>query len=395
MNERLFYVTAHFPYGRGESFIGPEIIDLKKRGIYLTVLPTYLKGEKYYSIEGIKSLKIPLFKFSFFIQFIWCLFKRPKAVFRTFRYIATQPSKFYKNIPVVFKACFLVRSMSIRKEDHIHAHWGSTSSTMALAMAILSGCRWSFTCHRWDIYENNLLALKSSNAEFVRFISKKGLVDGLERGVQEGKAIWLPMGVKMPEGYSIRLYPQSNIVKLACIANLVEVKGHIYLIEAIKHLKQKKIRCKLSVYGDGPLLQGLKKLARDLNVDECITFYGHTQHEIIHSELKSNIDIVVLPSINTADGQHEGVPVCLMEAMSYGIPVISTKTGSIEELLEPKLGLTVPEKDSLALAEKLEELIVDSERYESASLLVSQLITENWNVEKVTEQLDKKFFKRD
>jgi colanic acid/amylovoran biosynthesis glycosyltransferase len=70
-------------------------------------------------------------------------------------------------------------------------------------------------------------------------------------------------------------------------------------------------------------------------------------------------DLLVLPSIDMGGGEHEGVPVSLMEAMAHGIPVLSTRTGSIEELLVPELGATVEDKNADELASAIARMAID------------------------------------
>jgi len=73
------------------------------------------------------------------------------------------------------------------------------------------------------------------------------------------------------------------------------------------------------------------------------------------------VDAVVLPSITTDDNEREGIPVALMEAMAYGIPVVSTRTAGIPELISEGAGLLVGEKEAQELAGAIEKLITDEE----------------------------------
>jgi glycosyltransferase involved in cell wall biosynthesis len=74
---------------------------------------------------------------------------------------------------------------------------------------------------------------------------------------------------------------------------------------------------------------------------------------------QGEIDVVVLPSVDLGGGLHEGIPASLMEAMSHGIPVVSTRTGGIPELLSDDAGVMVPPADHVALADALQRLLTD------------------------------------
>jgi glycosyltransferase involved in cell wall biosynthesis len=89
---------------------------------------------------------------------------------------------------------------------------------------------------------------------------------------------------------------------------------------------------------------------------------------------------MVLPSVDLGNGEHEGVPVSLMEAMSYGVPVLSTNTGSINELLPLEYGFTVPDKDSDALAQWIENVYDNPKLYQEISLTCRNIIEKNWDV---------------
>jgi glycosyltransferase involved in cell wall biosynthesis len=88
---------------------------------------------------------------------------------------------------------------------------------------------------------------------------------------------------------------------------------------------------------------------------------GHISHrELIGLYEGGHIDIVVLPSLTTTDGEHEGIPVALMEAMAHGIPVVSTRSGSIAELVDEDSGVLVPEKSVVELRDALASLLLDA-----------------------------------
>ena len=94
----------------------------------------------------------------------------------------------------------------------------------------------------------------------------------------------------------------------------------------------------------------------------------------------SEIDAVILPSIITSDKEREGIPVALMEAMAYSIPVISTDTGGIFELLADGAGIIVKERDSIALADAIECLIMNSEFAKETAVKGRQRITDVFNL---------------
>lgn len=145
-------------------------------------------------------------------------------------------------------------------------------------------------------------------------------------------------------------------VKLMSIGRLVEKKGHGYALQALARLRadRPELQIQFDVIGDGPLLGPLKELARDLDLIDVVTFHGGLPHDQTLA-LLDQAAIFVLPSVTAEDGDMEGIPVSLMEAMARGLLVVSTFHSGIPELVEDGVtGLLVPERDVAALAGAIE-----------------------------------------
>lgn len=389
---KVAYITASFPYGNGESFFAPEIEELSK-SIDLIVIPLYPRGKKnlnWNPTKNTNTLEKKLMNFSMALSLgkELMLSNRIRLLIKEIWKNKKSKRNFIKNLFVFPKAIWLSYKLKKLNVDHIHAQWGSTTATLAMITHKLSGISWSFTCHRWDIYENNLLELKSNSANFVRFISHKGMNDAIALGVNKTKSHLIPMGVKINEQDIIEAKSINYPLKILCAANLIEVKGHSYLIDAIDILKKENINVQLTLAGNGSLENELKRKTLELNLSESIEFTGHLPNKSIISMYENKeIDLFILPSIDLGNGHHEGVPVSLMEAMSYSIPVISTKTGSIEELLPETTNLTIKEKSSLHLAEKIKELYLNHDFYIDSSKNVFNIIKETRNIELIISEL--------
>jgi glycosyltransferase involved in cell wall biosynthesis len=333
-----------------------------------------------------------LYSLEIFYNFFTFILKNPINFLRVLIHlIINSKLNFHllKNIAVIPKSIWMANIQKEHKVDHVHVHWAGTTASSALISSKITGVNWSLTCHRWDIYENNLLELKSKNAKFVRFISRKGMEDAFKNNVAKENAVILPMGVRINKNI-LQLKISRLTPVILCAANLIEIKGHKYLIEAISILKKEGLNVKLLIAGDGPLKHKLICQTEDLNIAENIEFLGNIEHKTLIKKYENNeVDLFILPSVDLGYGQHEGVPVSLMEAMSYGIPVISTKTGSIEELIDESFNLTVVDKSANNLANKISELITNSEKYDLASRLVYCKIINSWSSEYSARELKK------
>lgn len=163
-----------------------------------------------------------------------------------------------------------------------------------------------------------------------------------------------------------RLEPRSNApVRLITVGRLVEKKGHKYTLQAIAKLRDERpdLPIMLDVVGGGALLETLKEEASDLQIEDRVTFHGALSHS--HTlALLDEATIFILPSVTAEDGDMEGIPVSLMEAMARGLIVISTFHSGIPELVESGVnGFLVPERDVAALASTIEHSVRSAPRW--------------------------------
>jgi len=365
---KIAYITSQSPYGKGETFINDEMITVKyKAG--LSIFPRNPEKEIFH--KEAKNLVdntiwLPLIDLKIIFNFLLFLIIKPqiwRIIINIFKHSRTL-SILMKNLIVLPKGVYISKIISEMKIDHIYAHWGSTPSTIAYIVSQLTGIPWSFTLHRWDIKENNMLKEKAKTAKFVRVISKNGYDEVLKIIGEEykNKCFILHIGVDIPKFTNECKKKDKDSFIIATPANLVEVKGHKYLIEAIGILKQKGYNIKYYLFGDGPLRKDLGKTVDELNLENIIIFKGAIPHnQLLELYANNEVDCVILPSIVTDKGEHEGTPVSLMEAMAFKIPVISTNTGGIPELLDNDAGIIVEQKNSFKLAEAIKLLISDKE----------------------------------
>ncbi|MCA9770078.1 glycosyltransferase [Candidatus Dependentiae bacterium] len=150
---------------------------------------------------------------------------------------------------------------------------------------------------------------------------------------------------------------EDGIIRIISVGRLVEKKGFAYLVNAIWLLVKKYPNIQCTIVGDGPLYSRLDRRIKKFKLTKHITVSGWVTHETL-IELFEQSDIFVLPSVTARDGDKEGIPNTLKEAMAFGLPVISTYHAGIPELIEHHAtGLLVPEKSADVLATAIEWLI--------------------------------------
>jgi glycosyltransferase involved in cell wall biosynthesis len=397
---KIAYITSQTPYGKGEQFILPEILEVIKKGHDVVVIPVRPEKEIALGDEPKEVAKftmhIPLLSLNLILKSFLIFIKHPlrvvEIIFKILRHSGSL-GKILKNLLIIPKGLVVSEILKKRKINHIHAHWASTPSTLAYIASELTGIPWSFTAHRWDIAENNMLREKRKTAKFIRVISKSGYNKILEiiGDKYKDKCVVLHMGVSINK-FSDKKEKSSEKDKDSFVigtpANLVEVKGHKYLIEAIKILVQKGYSIKCYFFGNGPLREELEKNVDKMNLKDIIIFEGNVPHDkLLKLYADNEVDCVVLPSIVTDKGEHEGIPVSLIEAMAHKIPVISTNTGGIPELLEGGAGIIVAQKNSDELAKAIMKLMNDEKLREELGEKGFEKVKKEFNLSKIVEEL--------
>jgi len=177
-------------------------------------------------------------------------------------------------------------------------------------------------------------------------------------GCEEDKIRVHRMGIDPQKfGYIVRRPKADGALRVLSVGRMVEKKGFKFAVEAFGRIVDQYPDATYDIVGDGPERNQLQKAVADFNLAGRIRLLGwKTRKEVI--DLMKAADIFLAPSVTAGDGDSEGIPVVLMEAMAMGLPVISTMHGGIAELVENRRsGFLVPERDVHALAATIDEVI--------------------------------------
>ncbi|EEY8272014.1 colanic acid biosynthesis glycosyltransferase WcaL [Escherichia coli] len=161
------------------------------------------------------------------------------------------------------------------------------------------------------------------------------------------------MGVDMTRFSPRPVKAPATPLEIISVARLTEKKGLHVAIEACRQLKELGVAFRYRILGIGPWERRLRTLIEQYQLEDVVEMPGFKpSHEV--KAMLDDADVFLLPSVTGADGDMEGIPVALMEAMAVGIPVVSTLHSGIPELVEAdKSGWLVPENDARALAQRL------------------------------------------
>jgi colanic acid/amylovoran biosynthesis glycosyltransferase len=276
---------------------------------------------------------------------------------------ATRPSTLIRTLAVFPKSVFLARQLSSEGVGHVHAHFATHPTTMALIISAFSDVTFSFTVHAHDIQvDRSLLHWKVREARFIRSIS-----DFNRRFLEElyaearGKIDVIHVGIE-PEMYADAGEPASGMPRVLCVAAHKPYKGLPVLVEACRMLRDEGVAFRCDVVGHGPMHDELAAMIREAKLEGTLELIGPRPQEEV-AKMMADATLFVLPSIIAPDGQMEGIPVALMEAMASARAVVSTSISGIPELIESGVsGLLVPPGDARAFANAMRSLLEDRGR---------------------------------
>jgi glycosyltransferase involved in cell wall biosynthesis len=253
------------------------------------------------------------------------------------------------------EACVLLRWFQAAGVTHVHAHFGTNSTTVAMLCRSLGGAPYSFTVHgpeEFDRPESLALTEKINRAAFVVAISSFGRSQ-LYRWCDYQQ--WAKIHVvRCGVDEQFLQQPFRAIVDrptLVCVGRLCEQKGQLLLVQAVHQLKVSGIPCHLTLVGDGEMRPQIETLIQQSGLTEQVTITGWASGAAVQ-KFVSDARALVLPSFA------EGLPVVLMEAMALGRPVLSTYVAGIPELVEPEInGWLVPASSVEALVKAMQTIL--------------------------------------
>lgn len=363
-------LAGNFPT-RSQTFVMSHVTGLIDRGMDVMVLAN--KGEPlaWSSLEGYQSfLRNMVFYYAFppskkerivgaCTRLLLALIKRDVKAFSTLNY------RKYGHDAINLKLLYIYAfAKTIPKIGILHCHFGPMGIIGAHLKRAGLVEKLVVTFHGYDL--SRVLSDKLSNpyeavfeeADLILPVSNRwhGVLTRL--GAPSDRMRVHRVGIDVSKFvYKIRNGSQGAL-RILTTARFTEKKGIRYAVEAIAKAKamNPKLRVQYDVIGEGELFDDIKELIAFLGLTSSITLHGAKSHAEVRDFLDET-DVFMLPSVTASDGDQEGIPVALMEAMAAGIPVITTKHSGIPELVEDGVsGYLSPEKDSDKLAESIIKL---------------------------------------
>lgn len=261
---------------------------------------------------------------------------------------------------------------------HLHSHFIHAPTELTYYVSMISGLRYSISAHAKDIYtippadvrtrvnaSALLMTCTRFNHDFLRAIPR----------IHADKIHLVYHGIDLETFRPLRLSPTASstpppaapdpiaasvdLTRFVSIGRLVAKKGYDDILRALRLLKDKGVSFTYDIYGAGRLKAELIGLRDRLGLERHVVFHDVATHPQIIARLREG-GLFLCGSRLDEDGDRDGIPNTIAEAMSMELPVLATRVSGIPELIEDGVnGRLVPEKDPEAFAAAIEELLAD------------------------------------
>ncbi len=375
MSTTVAYLTKRFPR-LSETFILDEILGLEAAGVPLRLYSVADPGEAIVQPD-VAKVKSPI-----------VYLRRGGAIGRTVtaaatlrahaRLLARSPARYARALSRFLRQERQLSALSTFAEGgrlalrleadgarHIHAAFAHGPATLAQVAYLLTGIPYSFAAHAKDLYvsEPDTLAQKAREATFVLTCSGQAASAMTSlAGSGRSKVIVAPHGVDTARFRARGRRGATHVsatagapLKVLAVGRLVAKKGYPVLLESLAALERRGCPVSCSVIGDGPDRTALQEMAGELDVAERLVLLGARTHQQI-ADSYTEAEVFVQASVVLPNGDRDGTPNSLLEAMASGLAVVASDIAGIREAVPPGCGVLVPPGDPMALAGALERL---------------------------------------
>ena len=386
------YVLKGFPR-RSEAFISNEIALLERMGLRLRLFSAF-QGDSARAEPRVQAIASPLTylperneaKDGGFLP--WLIANLPRYLPSHLQVLRTAPRRYLRTLFEALRLSFHCRSgtflwpKKVFYKDflrsgfiacrvtqagdiaHLHAHFCHGSTTMVMFASMLTGLPFSFTAHAKDLYlpklnPGDLLQIKLRRAKFVVTCTGTNK-QYLEEACPDGAPVHtIYHGVDTGRFQPAPRHHQ-GIPEILSVGRFVEKKGFPVLVDACRIVRDHGHRFHCRILGEpDEQIEVVQNLIRRFSLEQYVSILPGVSQDRL-SAVYQTATLFALPCQVVGNGDRDGIPNVLAEAMASAIPVISTAVSGIPELIEHRRnGLLVPPRDAEALAKAMEELMQD------------------------------------
>lgn len=382
MPERVIYVVRSWPR-LSQTFIVNEVLAVERAGLELAIFSLVHSGEPLVQPQvaavraGVDYLEDatargPAHRVVPVLTLLAC---SPLRFLRTLLFALTHPGLAAGYGECSTMRCFThaveitvaVRRMRATGDrvEHLHAHFAHDPALVGMLAARLASLRFSFTAHARDLLQIPPRSLTARAADAVAVVTcceanagyiASAVPDGARPPVEV-----IHHGIELDRFHPAAPAPDGGraVPTITSIGRLVEKKGYADLLQALARVADQGASFRCEIYGEGPWQERLVELRNDLGLQDRVRFMGARDSDQIVGVLQAT-DLFALTPRMTDDGDRDGIPNVLVEAMACGVPVVTTAAGGVPELVRDGVnGLLSQPGDVIGVADALTRLLRD------------------------------------
>ncbi len=390
----IAYLFTTFPKNT-ETFLQREIIAMRAHGVQLRLYSLWGGGGWF------RGLQVARFNKWRLLTLFWMIpveaSRRPAVLPQLLHGLFTRrpPSwlNCWENLLGAGFACIYAREFRRNPATLIHAAWGGAPATAAWLLWRLDGHRFTAGAHAYDIYEHGgdwWLDEKLAHARLVHTSTLMGCGALVARGIAADKVVCIRRGLD-------RILPLKTLrasrepLHLIAVARLVPKKGLDHQLRIYAALKKARVAFEARIVGDGPLRAELERLAGHLGIAAQVTFTGHLAQHDVWNQL-AWADVLLHTGVIAANGDRDGLPNVIPEAMSVGVMIVtSPAAATTEAVTDGVTGYVVAAEKPADWIEPLRRLAEDDVSAERIRAAARTWVEENFDAHKNAERLLRHF----
>ena len=397
MNKKgtIIYLFTTFPV-LTETFLQREMRALREKGLDFEVYSLW-GGSK--TFEGLTVHCFPKWKL---ISLIWYfplfLVKKPRALLKTVALL------FNRKMPSLLNGgetliglCFgIIYATHFRKTKPrlFHAAWATMPATAAQLLSKLTTIPYSTGAHAYDIFENGgdwLLPEKKKEAQFIQTSTEFVARHLRQQGTNSEKIVVIRRGLHPIPKFKPMRSPRKPL-RLLSVGRLIEKKGYFRQLEIYKAMQTRGIVFQARIVGDGRLYQSLISQLSHLKLEGYVTLLGAIAYRDVVQEYNW-ADLFIYTGTIAANGDRDGLPNVIPEAMAIGVPVIASKSAGVcEALCDGRTGVLINEDESTGTwVEAIRRLAESDECYQRFRTKARKWVEQNFNTPNNVEALYQRF----
>ncbi len=396
---RIAYLLWRYPY-RTETFIQREVQALRGAGVAVEVFalepdvppvphdPASPSGSVVYFgpedvAAGRAAIRRHLMRRPWTVVCLWCFVVAQRV---------SGSAAWWRDRDILYLAAQLATVLAARGITHVHAPWANRYAAVAFIASRLTGATFTVQARASEIHRTLQVPLVAARLKFAAFVITNSRYNERDLATRLAPVGAPPIHV-VYNGIDLSYFRPTARAdrsghRLLSIGRLVEPKGLRHLLHACRQLRDRGLDVSCEIIGgpnepaDSAAWVELRMLLTSLQLESVVQFQGWQSFSSVLQAFE-RADVFVLPCVRGRDGSHDITPNVLIEAMAMALPVVSTTSGAIPEIVDHEIdGLLVPPGDSDALADALERLVRDGDLRESLGAAARRKVEDRFDAGK-------------